>query len=69
VAKAAYDIRGLKEQARAREKALKLRAKLAKMRVKVSELEHKALRLRQKIKEHEEEADLLDQDLVPPPPP
>lgn len=67
--KPAYDVRGLKAQAKAREKALKLRASIAKLRLKVTKLDHRAARIRQKIKEYEERASRLDADLVPPPPP
>jgi chromosome segregation ATPase len=64
VAKAVYTIRTLKEQRKASEKALKLRAAVAKMRLKVTKLENKAARLREKIKKHEDRANVLDQELV-----
>lgn len=68
MAKPALNVRSLKEQAKGREKSLKLRAAVAKMRVKVMKLDHKAARLRAKIQQYEEKADRLDQGVVPPPP-
>jgi len=68
VAKPALDIRSLKEQAKGREKSLRLRAAVAKMRVKLMKLEHRATKLRRKIQGYEEKANRLDQGIVPPPP-
>lgn len=66
MARPTMTIRSLKEQAKAREKVMKLRAAVARMRLKVTKLEHKAERLRTKIQNYEDQADRLDQDLVPP---
>ena len=68
VARPALTIRSLKEQAKARERAMKLRSTIAKMRLKVTKLEHRATRLRAKIQEYEAKADRLDEGFVPPPP-
>jgi phage shock protein A len=66
MARPTMTIRSLKEQAKAREKVMKLRSAVAKMRLKVTRLEHKAERLRTKIQQYEERADRLDQDVIPP---
>ena len=65
--KPTLDIRSLKEQAKGREKALRLRAAVARMRLKVGKLERRAMKLRAKIKESEEKANRLDEGVVPPP--
>lgn len=67
MAKAVLDVRSLKEQAKGRQKALRLRTAVAKMRVKANRLEHRAQRLREKIEAYEEKANSLDQGVVPPP--
>ena len=67
VARPALSMRSLKEQEKGREKSLKLRAAVAKMRVKVMKLERRLSRVRQKIHSYEEEANRLDEGIVPPP--
>ncbi|HKZ63801.1 MAG TPA: hypothetical protein VJ400_05095 [Thermoplasmata archaeon] len=64
--KPTLDIRSLKEQAKGRQKALRLRAAITKMHLKASKLERRATKLRAKIKAFEEKADRLDQGIVPP---
>ena len=66
VAKPALNMKTLKAQARGREKAAKLQAKVARLRLKVMRLEHRLTRLRQKIQDYEQEATRLDEGFAPP---
>jgi len=66
VAKPALNMKTLKAQARGREKAAKLQAKVAWLRLKVMRLEHRLTRLRQKIQDYEQEATRLDEGFAPP---
>ena len=66
VPRAALNVRSLKAQRKAREKSMKLRAYVVKQRFKLAKLERKTEKLRTKIREADELAARLEQDIVPP---
>jgi len=64
VKKAAYTVRSLKVQHKAREKALRLRAAVAKLQIKLTKFERKAAAIREKIRRYEDRANRLDDEAV-----